>query len=219
MPSPVIPSDFCDLKPTPSTSPCAAIKTLFFDLPDLWCTFMSWMFNADGTLSDAFKREVNAVPAGTIVNFGGLTVPAGFLYCNGGAYKQADYPYLYAAIGVRFGVGNGVDEFQVPNCGGRVVVGVSPTEGYSLAQTGGDSAPLLTADQMPPIPFAINPSASTAISGDAVEGNLGASEGINLKFVTTQESTKFASTVDLGDAQQPIDVLMPFIVLTPCIKV
>lgn len=215
MPSPVIPSDICELKPTASTPPCDAVKTLFFNLPDLLCEFFGWMLNADGTISEEFKRELNAFPAGLQVNFAGLTVPAGFLYCNGGAYKQADYPYLYLAIGTRFGAGNGIDEFQVPNMGGRVVVGVSPTEGYTLAQTGGQTEVTLTEDQIPSV---LIPVEGSGIVGDQVDGELKTGAGEEVGWASEQTTSRFGRTIDLGDALQPVTTLMPFIVMTPCIK-
>ena len=43
----------------------------------------------------------------------------GWLRCNGQSVLRADYPDLYAAIGVIYGLGNGVDDFIVPDYRGK----------------------------------------------------------------------------------------------------
>jgi hypothetical protein len=70
---------------------------------------------------------LNGVPAGTIVAFGGNTIPPGWLLCNGAAYKSTTYPALYAAILTSWG--NGTDDgdvntnFNVPDLMGRFLRG------------------------------------------------------------------------------------------------
>jgi len=213
MPSPVVPSDFCELAPDPTTPPCDALKRIFFDYPDLLCTFFSWMFNANGTLSDDFKREVNAVPAGMQMYFGGLVAPSGFLVCNGGAYKQADYPYLYGAIGVRYGTGNGIDEFQVPDLGGRVVVGVG--SGYQVAEAGGSEDVTLTEENMPSHAHTIGLE-GTGLVGDATDGQLDIPDGGTIDW-RTHTTSRYGTTLESGDGIAHNN-MMPFLVLTPCIK-
>ena len=56
MGSPVTPSQFCAIKLSPTASPCDQLTSLR-TLLDLVCQEKSWMYNADGTLSDAFKNE------------------------------------------------------------------------------------------------------------------------------------------------------------------
>lgn len=45
------------------------------------------------------------LPSGTILPYGGLTPPSGFLKCDGATYKKSDYPNLFAAIGTLWGNG------------------------------------------------------------------------------------------------------------------
>lgn len=47
--------------------------------------------------------------------FAGDTPPEGHLVCNGGAISRAAYPELFAAIGTRYGAGDGVSTFNLPN--------------------------------------------------------------------------------------------------------
>lgn len=56
MGSPVTPSQFCAIKLSPTASPCDQLTSLR-TLLDLVCQEKTWMYNADGTLSDAFKNE------------------------------------------------------------------------------------------------------------------------------------------------------------------
>ena len=75
------------------------------------------------------KMEVDA--PGVIKLFVGDTPPEGHLVCNGGAISRAAYPELFAAIGTRYGAGDGTTTFNLPNtedrfprfAGGGLVVG------------------------------------------------------------------------------------------------
>src|SRR5262245_30304705 len=54
-------------------------------------------------------------PAGSVVMFGGATVPSGWLLCNGQAVSRTTYANLFAAIGTAYGSGDGTSTFNVPN--------------------------------------------------------------------------------------------------------
>jgi len=68
------------------------------------------------------KEAIYAVPAGTIVPFGGTTIPTGWLLCDGTNYTVAQYPGLYAAIGTNFGGVSGAN-FNVPDFRGMFLRG------------------------------------------------------------------------------------------------
>jgi microcystin-dependent protein len=76
------------------------------------------------------------MPAGSIVAFGGATIPAGWLLCNGTPVSTTDYPALFQAIGINYG-GAG-STFHLPNLQQRFPLGkaVSGT-GAALGLTGG----------------------------------------------------------------------------------
>lgn len=59
------------------------------------------------------KMEVDA--PGVIKLFAGDTPPEGHLVCNGAAVSRAAYPELFAAIGTRYGAGDGTTTFNLPN--------------------------------------------------------------------------------------------------------
>lgn len=77
-------------------------------------------------------------PVGTVLPWpmatGSLTVPNGWLNCDGSGYATATYPALFAAIGTKFGSTGG---FQVPNLLSKVVLGTSDAFGVPLTLAGG----------------------------------------------------------------------------------
>lgn len=73
--------------------------------------------NAQGQITSA--SEVNALPAGTILPFGGAAAPTGYLLCDGSAVSRTTYAALFTAIGTAWGPGNGTTTFNVPDLRGR----------------------------------------------------------------------------------------------------
>lgn len=73
----------------------------------------------------------NSRTIGVIKLFAGDTPPEGHLVCNGAAVSRTAYPELFAVIGTRYGAGDGVSTFNLPNtedrfprfAGGGLVVG------------------------------------------------------------------------------------------------
>jgi len=66
---------------------------------------------------------IEIVPAGTIVAFGGGTIPTGYLACNDAAVSRTTYARLFATIGTSFGVGDGSGNFNLPDLRDRVPLG------------------------------------------------------------------------------------------------
>lgn len=98
------------------------------------------------------KQVVNAnAPAGVISMYGGSTAPNGWLICDGSAVSRTTYSRLFSAIGTTYGAGNGSTTFNLPNCKGRVPVGLdtSQSEFNSLNKKGGEKTHTLTIDETP----------------------------------------------------------------------
>lgn len=72
---------------------------------------------------DTVAPSDTAIPAGTIVAFGGTTAPAGWSLCDGSAVSRTMYGPLFAAIGINFGGGDGVNTFNLPDLRGRFMRG------------------------------------------------------------------------------------------------
>ena len=63
------------------------------------------------------------VEIGTITPFGGSVIPDDYLECNGAAVSRITYADLFGVIGVAYGVGDGVNTFNVPDLRGRPFIG------------------------------------------------------------------------------------------------
>lgn len=82
----------------------------------------------------------NVQPTGTVAPFAGATAPDGWLICDGTDYARADYPALFATIGIAFtpeAVEQGGSRFRVPDLRGRMVIGAGAGSGLT-ARTRGD---------------------------------------------------------------------------------
>jgi microcystin-dependent protein len=65
----------------------------------------------------------SVIPPGTIAPFGGGTVPAGWLLCDGTAISRTTYSALFSAISTTYGVGDNSTTFGLPDYRGRVPAG------------------------------------------------------------------------------------------------
>ncbi len=93
------------------------------------------------------------MPAGATTPWAGdsWTMPAGWLRCDGSSVSRAEFPDLFAAIGTRYGAGDGSTTFNLPNLIERVPVGLGGS-GFAAMHapvTGGQASVTLTTAQMP----------------------------------------------------------------------
>jgi len=103
-------------------------------------------------------------PSGVISMFGGLSVPSGWLLCNGQAISRTTYAALFQAIGTAYGTGDGSSTFNVPDMRGQFPrgfdngAGVDPDAASRTAKNGGNAGNNLgsvqaTATRLPVTPF------------------------------------------------------------------
>lgn len=85
-------------------------------------------------VSQYVSEPTVTVPVGMIVMYGGSTLPAGWLWCDGTGYATTAYPALYAVIGTTYGSSGG---FQVPSLSDRSPVGAGGTATGALTSTDG----------------------------------------------------------------------------------
>lgn len=91
-------------------------------------------------------------PCGTVAMFAGQNCPDGWLWCNGGVYKQSDYPKLYSIIGNYYGGARAAGTFAVPNMTYRFPLGWGEGAAGNIGtvgSTGGEDTHTLTFDEMP----------------------------------------------------------------------
>ena len=87
----------------------------------------------------------DSTPIGTLLDFAGTNIPAGYLLCDGRAISRTEYSALFTAIGTTWGTGDGSTTFNLPNLCGRTTIGVgtitdssSNTATYSIATVSGE---------------------------------------------------------------------------------
>src|SRR5690606_26592923 len=115
----------------------------------------------DQAISDIISS--NGVQPGTVLDYAGVTAPAGYLMCYGQTVSINDYPALFGVLGTIYG-GNGTTTFGIPDARGRASVGkdnmggtsagrvtaaASGVNGATLGATGGAQVHTLTEAQMP----------------------------------------------------------------------
>ena len=100
--------------------------------------------NPKGTYSDVDSRLTDLqnllVPTGSIMEFGAVTPPAGWVICDGASLSRTDpvYAALFAVIGTSYGSGSGT--FKLPDFRDKSSIGI----GASLTVgTSGGSADLM----------------------------------------------------------------------------
>lgn len=141
MGSPVVSDDFPELSST------ADVCTRLSQLLTLWTrfgTFLGWLLNSDGELSDAALEGAadRTVPIGTILMYASHTPPSTkWLTCTGQAVSRTTYSDLFNRIGTVYGVGDGSSTFNLPDLRARVPIGTGST--YNPGSTGGAASAVL----------------------------------------------------------------------------
>lgn len=96
------------------------------------------------------------VPIGTVLPFAGAAAPDGWALCEGQAVSRTDHAALFAVVGSRYGAGDGITTFGLPDLRGRAVIGAgaevageAPRSARALGAAGGAESVTLTIDQIP----------------------------------------------------------------------
>jgi microcystin-dependent protein len=74
-----------------------------------------------------------------VVQYAGATVPYGWLACTGQAVSRTTYSRLFAIIGTKYGSGDGINTFNVPDYRGYFIRGLDEGRGLDLNRTLGSS--------------------------------------------------------------------------------
>lgn len=87
--------------------------------------------NIKGEVYDIEAYE-NPIPTGSVIPFAGETPPEGFLLCNGQEVSRVTYARLFNVIKEKFGAGDGVTTFNVPNLVEKFIEGTESNVGQTL---------------------------------------------------------------------------------------
>lgn len=159
------------------------------------------------------------LPYGTIIQSASVTVPQGWLLCDGASILKAVYLNLYNAIGYTYG-GSG-NNFNVPDIRGRVAIGTGTGVGLTartLGNTAGEETHQLSVGEMP------SHSHTTNATGGSIglitsTGNNTASSGLDN---TANEPDLYASlralTMNNTGSSNAHNNMQPYIVLNYLIK-
>ncbi|PIT58333.1 phage tail protein [Snodgrassella alvi] len=84
-------------------------------------------------------QDINATPAGAVQFFAMETAPIGWLKANGAVISRTLYANLFAAIGIRFGAGDGKTTFNLPDLRGEFLRGWDDGRGVDTGRIFGDT--------------------------------------------------------------------------------
>ena len=68
-------------------------------------------------------------PIGSIIAYGGVNIPEGWLKCDGTAVSRTEFSELFAALSISWGAGDGVNTFHLPDLRGRFLRGTDEGAG------------------------------------------------------------------------------------------
>lgn len=101
----------------------------------------------------AVATGAGGAPTGSVMDFAGTTPPSGWLECDGAAVNRITFAALFAAIGITWGPGDGVNTFNVPDLRRRTTVGRGGTGtgtlGNAVGDVGGAETHTLSSAEMP----------------------------------------------------------------------
>lgn len=163
----------------------------------------------------------SGVPTGAVQAFAMVTVPDGWLACDGSTVSRTDYANLFAAIGTAFGEGDSSTTFTLPNLQDNFVLGLGSTYA-TIAATGGEATHTLTTDELAAhrhlnvVSSANNQSGATSSNSiPHINGYNGCHEQAVMCGDTGEPDVSRSSVTGSGNAHNNMP---PYLILKYCIK-
>lgn len=145
-------------------------------------------------------------------------LPNGLLPCNGMAVSREQYENLFAAIGTKYGPGDGQTTFNLPNVQNRVLMGASNSKPWGTI--GGNNNVVLTEAQLPEITLTVTDPGHAhgqEISAAATSTGVLGTQGANKANDTTIGATASAETgieISPFGGGQPVDFTPSYLAAT-----
>jgi microcystin-dependent protein len=155
------------------------------------------------------------VPVGTILLYGGTTLPGNYLWCDGSQVLTSVYPALYSVIGTTYNITTPLaGYFYLPNLSSNIPIGAANTSTMTITYQG---SPLKSGGSK-----TINNNQLPAHAhGSTVNGfyNL-SSNSSDTRVATSTSSTLYmsVSSATLNNSTSNADFLPPFVVVNYIIK-
>lgn len=166
----------------------------------------------DSTSSRWRLKSAPPDPVGAIREFGGGTVPAGYLARDGSNVSRTTYAALFNEVGTTWGVGDGSTTFGVGDDRRRAAVGSggtgTATLGNVVGNTGGGEMVTLSAANIPPLSAQTLPPYSAG-------GNNAPNP---YKDPTDHNTGAGFEAVNAGSPTTPVSIIQPSTVVTKMIK-
>lgn len=169
----------------------------------------------DGSQFQLLTTSTSAeIPVGMIMDYAGVSSPAGFLDCDGSAISRTTYASLFSAIGTTWGVGDGSTTFNIPDFRRRTAVGSGGSGtgelGNAVGNTGGEESHTQTEAEL----------AAHSHPGSVAPSAAANAVGTNLVQYTGNSTPTFNApiTIATDGSSTPFNVIQPSAVTLKCIK-
>lgn len=149
--------------------------------------------------------------------------PTGSLLLQGQILQIAQYPALYALLGVRFG-GDGQTTFALPDMRGRVLVGAGQAAGlsaYTVGQRGGNESVALTEANLPTHTHQVSPLGSTSVASSShPAGHVPAVTPRSMQYAAPTNTVAMGTTTTSAVGSSiPVGVRQPYLAINCAIAV
>lgn len=201
-------------------------QVLFESDLDNICNSLTDFFNLIGIDAANLQASVlgQLIQTGTVVMYGSLTPPPGWLNCDGAPVSRSAFAPLYGVIRSTFGDGDGSTTFNLPNFQRNIPIGQGGSQisgpANTIGSTGGEEAHQLVTGELP-----AHTHTATAAHSHVMQGltGSGASTGA---FINTYAPFQVAagitdqgiSTLDNAGSDTPHNNVQPSLVVNFIIK-